>query len=207
MIILCSIIISCDTKTRNPFLKPDHPEAFQRFVKKFKPVDLPYKYKVTQTAGLKLDGLPRLSSWTEDTLFMRSDFMDDVSCYGYLRDTSSFFSMIYIFPSTNYYPVLVSYTKAGRLISHDDLIPNDVSMACGMRGYTLACLIDKDRTVYCADTIVWDYFCDRNGKPVPNSSCTWVDYRKGKMTDEGKILLSKTHHLTNKGKGFEEADR
>ncbi len=77
------------------------------------------------------------------------------------------------------------------------MIANGSSEDCGLKYYSINCIVNKDYSIFCSDTVIWDYFCNENG-PIPNTAETWIYFKKGKVFEDGKISLDKTQKLTSK---------
>lgn len=190
----CILFLCCSNEKKFPVAGFDKSELFQQFLKKFKPVNLPYIFRFTDKEADNIEKLEVLNSKSSDTLFVVSENLDGVYCYGYLSDTSKFYSLIFMFPADSYYPYLITYSKEGNLISQNNLLANGCGLDCGLNRFSENAIVNKDYSIYCADTVVWDYFCDSVG-PIPNSGMTWIDYKKGKVSRTGKITMSKTQRL------------
>lgn len=166
--------------------------SFLIFCKKFKPLHLPYSYRLTDLDSDKISGLKELDFNSNDTLFIKSKDMGKAFCYGLLTDTSHFYALIFLFPGDSYYPVMMTYSKNGELLSEENLIANGCSPDCGLKRYSINCKINKDFTINSSDTSIWEYRCDSLGQPIINTAFTWIDTKVGKVDSGGKIQLSHT---------------
>lgn len=195
-LLLLTLSLSCSNSDKKS--ASTRSDLFIQFLKKFKPVEFPYVFKFTDKIEVKYDNLQKLNSHSNDTLFVKDEYIDEVYCFGYLKDTSKFYSLIYLFPADNYYPVLITYSKKGEIISKESLIAVGCNYDCGLQSFSENSIINRDYSIYCADTVVWEYFCDSIGNPISNTTETWIRYKRGKINKNGKIIMSKTNEIKRK---------
>ena len=124
-------------------------------------------------------------------MFVKSEFIDEIYCYGLLSDTTDFYSLIYFVPADSYYPVLATYDKSGKLISQESLLVSGCGSDCGLVYCSSTGVINKDLSLFCADTVKYNFHCDTLGEPVPSSGMTYSIVKKGKVKRDGKIELGK----------------
>jgi len=200
--ILLTLIFVCScNNTKKQTMQTIQPESstFKTFLQKFKPIDLPFIYRDSYSLTLvDINNLPKLDSNSSDTLFLKSEFPDETYCYGILTDTANFYSLIYLFPADALYPVLVTYTKTGKLIDKTYLSVNGCGSDAGLTYCSSTSIINKDLTVFCADTVKYDFICDSVGKEIPNSSEILIDTKKGRLTKNGKIIMGQIHNSKQK---------
>jgi hypothetical protein len=170
-------------------------ETFRKFRNKFKVIDLPFVYRQADFKdGLDFEKLPTIKKESSDTPFVKSDYPDGVKCYGLLRDTSKYFAFISFFPGDSYFPVLTTFDRNGKFIGHTSLIANGCGGDCGLQYCSMSSIINKDFSIFCADTVKWEYFCDSLAEPIPNSDIIWVDSKKGHLQSDGSIKMRKQTH-------------
>lgn len=163
---------------------------FRRFIKNFKPIELPYFFRVTtkDTFDVDVTKLVKLNSNLADTVFIKSDYYDGVYCYGMLSDTSKFYSLLYFFTGDGYYPVLATYSEEGTLISQTRLIAIGCGSDCGLTYCSMTGAIRKDLSILNVDTVSYDFHCDENGELV-NEGLLLINSQRGKVTEEGRIEM------------------
>ena len=195
VIFLLLFVTACETKTNQTDKSVTRNELFHAFMKKFKPVDLPYVFRLTNKDVDNVDGLERINPMSTDSLFLKTEYMTAAFCFGYLTDTSKYYTLIFKFAADSYYPVLVTYTKDGEIISQDAILANGCGDDCGLYFWSENAIVSKDFSIFCSDTSRWEYFCDSIGEPIPNSAETWIYYTKGQVKSNGKIVISKTKEI------------
>jgi hypothetical protein len=194
------LVYSCNNLTKQSEQTVNQESlAFRVFLTKFKSVDLPFIYRETYSSNsIDIAHLPKLDANSSDTLFMKSEFPDETYCYGMLSDTTNFYSLIFFFPAETHYPVLATYTKTGKLIDKADLLVNGCGSDAGLMYGSSTSVIREDFTVFCADTLKYDFICDSIGEPLPNSSETQIGCRIGKVDRKGKIMIGKIRYYIQK---------
>ncbi|MFC5272149.1 hypothetical protein [Adhaeribacter terreus] len=168
---------------------------FSDFIKKFKPVELPFIYRLSSNDSVRVDfsKLAKLNAHSTDTLFLKAEYLDEIFCYGILPSTSNFYALIYLFPADDFYPVLVTYSKQGEVISQEPLTIKGCTSDCGLTYCSQTGLIDKNFQISSVDTIRYDFNCDDNGNLV-NEGLLMVDSNKGKVNIDGKINMGKVNN-------------
>jgi hypothetical protein len=199
IIVAAALMLSC--KNGNSVQQtPDFLSAtFRQFSKKFKLIELPFVYRNVQfVENIDIENLQPLDIESNDTLFIKTDYWDGIKCYGMLSDTSKFFSLILFFPADSYYPVLATYDKGGKLIDQTKLIVTGYGADCGLEYYSSTGIVNKDLTIFCTDTVKWEYFCDPTGEPVPNSGVNWINTKYGSLTSDGTLKMTDDKHEETK---------
>jgi hypothetical protein len=191
-ILIALILFSCQPDTEDKLDTTDRSATFQAFLKKFKTVELPFIFRYGNFEdSLEFDKMPAIDPNSNDTLYVKENDLNEIKCYGMLKDTSTFFSLIYFYPADNFYPVLVTYDKKGNLIDKVGLIVHGCGGDCGLEYCSETGIINKDLSIHCADTIVWKFSCDSLGEAIPNSDSVWVNSITGKLTHTGKLIMGK----------------
>ena len=142
--------------------------------------------------------MPSFDVKSIDTLFVKTAYSEGIKCFGFLPDTSKFFSLIYFYPADSYYPHLITYDRKGKQIDQTSLIVNGCGGDCGLQYCSETCIINNDLSILCADTVIWEYFCDSLAQPIPNSGIVWINTKKGKLTYNGKLKMTGDKHEEKK---------
>lgn len=164
---------------------------FNDFIGKFPVIHLPFIYSSNRLGNDAIRKMVKLDSKTVDSAFVNSEFIDEIYCYGLLADTTNFYSLICFFPADSFYPVLATYSKSGKLISQEDLLVYGCGSDCGLSYCSSTAIINKDLSLFCADTVKYKFQCDSLGEPLPNSGLTQSIVKQGKVRRDGKIELGK----------------
>jgi hypothetical protein len=151
-------------------------------------VELPYIFRTRYIDEPDFTGLRKTEFNSIDTLFIKARYSGEAYCYGFLSDTTRFFTLIYYFPADNYYPVIANYTKNGILLSKDSLVVRGCGSDCGLMDCSITAVINKDLTIYCTDSVKYDFFCDSLGVPIPNTKTILINERHYKLTKDGMII-------------------
>src|SRR5665213_2960096 len=104
LLILTMFFVACNNVEKSKEeIKPTQENSFQKFVKKFKPLNLPYKYYSVFGEDPDFSKMNPLDTTSIDTLFV-SDIrhQDKIYCDGYLSDTSVFYSFIFYYPAQQF---------------------------------------------------------------------------------------------------------
>lgn len=193
------LLLSCNNTIKKKEISSTTAGTFRLFLKKFKFIDLPFDYRyVDFKEVLDLDKMPTIDVNSSDTLFVKTEYSEGIRCYGILPDTSKYFSLIYFYPADSYYPHLINYDKNGKQIDQTSLIVNGCGEDCGLQYCSETCIIQKDLSITCADTVIWEYFCDSLGEPIPNSGIVWINTKTGQLTSTGKIKMTADQHEEKK---------
>jgi hypothetical protein len=168
------------------------------FIKKFKIIQTPFFYQNAQNEQLQSQSF-ELKNNSIDTLF--HNVPDDAAVYGYgmLADTSKFYSLIYLQSADDLYPVLYTYSKAGKLLSEESLIVRGCGSDCGLKYCSSTAYINKDLSIYMADTLYYEGHCEHGDDFVPGDS-TFIYSKTGSIGKSGKIQMSKELEQRTGGK-------
>ena len=191
-------LLSCNSLKTEKETSTTPSDTFRLFLKKFKIIELPFVYRNVDFKGnFDLDKMQSIDAKSNDTLFVKTDYSEGIKCFGILPDTSNFFSLIYFYPADSYYPQLITYDKKGKQIDQTPLIVNGCGSGCGLQYCSETGIINKDLSIFCADTLVWEYFCDSLSEPIPNSDIIWINSKTGKLTNNGKLKMTDEKHEEN----------
>ena len=186
------LFLSCAEGNKTGNSAQSKANLFKLFLQKFETTQLPYQFRLTDVEPDKIDHLKSVDFNSIDSLFLPSKDIGKAFCKGILADTSHFYALIFLYPGDSYYPVLITYSKNGEIISEENLLANGCSPDCGLKRYSINCKINPNFTIMSSDTSIWEYRCDSLGQPILNSAFTWIDTKVGKVDSEGKIQLSQT---------------
>jgi len=199
LILTALFLFSCNNTTTEKQTSNAPSDTFRQFLRKFKIIDLPFVYRyVDFKENFDLDKMPSIDIKSIDTLFIKKGYPEGIKFYSILPDTSKFFSLIYFYPADSYYPILVTYDKKGKQIDETALIVNGCGGDCGLQYCSSTGIINNDLSIFCADTLVWEYFCDSLSQPIPNSDIVWIDSKTGKLTNNGKLKMTNDKHEEKK---------
>jgi hypothetical protein len=162
----------------------------REFIKKFRIIQTPFYY-LGGYAGINYEKeLFELKKNSIDTLF--HNVPDDAPVYGYamLADTSKFYPLIFFHAADELYPVLYTYSKSGQLLSEESLIVRGCGSDCGLKYCSSSARIDKNLSIYLADTAYYEGMCDSAGNYSPNSDSTFIYSKTGSIDKTGKIKMS-----------------
>jgi len=188
-------LFSCHNKVAEKKTYNAQPDTFRQFLKKFTIIDLPFIFRyVDYIENFDLDKMVGIDPKSNDTLYIKADYLDGIKCFGILPDTSKFFSLIFFYPADNYYPMLATYNKYGILLDQTNLIVNGCGGDCGITYCSETGIVNKDLTIYCADSINYEYQCDSLGQPIPNSDIVLINSKIGTLTENGNLNLTDDKH-------------
>lgn len=187
------MFFSCkNSNVENQQLYQSNNTTFRHYLKKFKPVELPFTYTDNYAGkSVDMDQLFSLDNKSNDTLFLKSDYLEEIKCLGMLPDTSEFFALIYLYPAEDYYPQIVTYDKKGTIIDEASLLAVGCGSDCGLSSCSQIAMINKNLSIFCADTLIWEHMCDSLGQVIPNSSQIWINTKSGQISNKGKLMLEK----------------
>lgn len=195
-ILLTLVLFSCKTDNTENLNTTDQSAGFRIFLTKFKPIELPFVFRYGNFEdSLDFEKMPVVNPNSNDTLYVKEKDRNEIKCYGMLKDTSDFFSLIYFYPADSFYPVLVTYDKKGNQIDKVSLIVNGCGGDCGLEYCSETGIIYEDRSILCADTVIWKFSCDSLGEPIPDSDSVWVNSKAGRIKDNGKLIMKKEQTL------------
>ena len=195
-ILITLILFSCKTDNAENLNTSDQSAGFRIFLTKFKTIELPFVFRYGNFEdGLDFEKMSVVDPNSNDTLFVKEMDRNEIKCYGMLKDTSKFFSLIYFYPADSFYPVLVTYDKKGNQIDKVSLIVHGCGGDCGLEYCSETGIINNDLSILCADTVVWKFSCDSLGEPIPDSDSIWVNSKAGRIKDNGKLIMKKEQLL------------
>jgi len=168
------------------------------YIKKFTLVDLPFYFKGWNGNNIDDNKLFPIDKHSIDTLFFKGENEDIIFRYGLLADTTNYYSLIYFGKAEEKYPILVTYSKSGQLISKETLVVNGCGPDCGLTYCSYSALIRKDFSIYLADTAKYEGICDSLGNYLPNSDSTFVNSKIGLVDKNGFIKLDKEKRQATK---------
>gem|GEM_PF-1653056 len=181
----------------------------RNFIKKFQTIQLPFYFKGWNGNNIDKSKLFALDFKTTDSLFFSKQGIQkeiDVTIYGYglLADTTNFYSLIYFEQGEEIYPIICTYSKQGQLISNQSLLVYGCGSDCGLSYCSYAAKINKDYSIYFADTLKYDYDCDSLGNPIPNTDSTFIHSRIGKIDKSGRVNVGEIVNTTKKNSSQQE---
>lgn len=161
------------------------------YIKKFTLVDLPFFFKGWNGNNIDHNKLFPIDKNSIDTLFFKGENDDIIFRYGLLSDTTNYYSLLYFGQAEEVYPILVTYSKSGQLISKETLVVNGCGPDCGLTYCSYSALIRKDHSIYLADTAKYEGICDSLGNYLPNSDSIFINSKIGLIDKNGFIKLEK----------------
>ena len=182
-------------------LQPQQPELpIREFIKKFKLIQPPFYYLGGNVADTYKSRLFELKQNSNDTLFYSTNTYD-LPAYGFgmLADTSNFYSLIIVHTAENNYPVLYTYSKSGKLLGREPLLVRGCGSDCGLNYCSSAAYIDKNLSIYIADTSRYEGMCDSAGNYTTGDS-TFIFSRTGSINKNGTIKMNEEQEQRIGGK-------
>lgn len=165
-------------------------QLFNVFLKKFKKIDFPYIYRYPGSEEYGREKF-KLNQNSSDTLFIKTEYFDESYFYGYLSDTSNFFSLIYFLPAESLYPVLATYTKNGDLLNQESLIVYGCGSDCGLKYCSQTVTIRNDFMIEMVDSSKYEGECDEEGNYNPKGHKLYIHSKRGRIKKNGEIEMSK----------------
>ncbi len=163
------------------------------FIKKFQILSFPVSIRSTlkiSSTKLYSDKSNEVNRKSYDTLFVEDIGYNTCDlCYGILPDTSRFYSLILFFHADDLVPILMTFTKDGKKISETSLIVNGCGSDCGLDYCSSTGLIEKDLSIYCADSINYAP-CNENNEKDESKREHYINYKQGRINPDGTIQLS-----------------
>ncbi len=181
-IVFIILLAACNTSNTTSIKRP-----INNYIKKFKIIQLPFYFNAS---NIDTSNLFLIDKYNNDTLFYKTLNENIVYGCGLLADTSNYYSLLYLGQSENLYPILVTYTKYGDLISQTNLLVRGCGSDCGLSYCSYSAKISKDLNIYIADTLKYEAICDKLGKFLPNSDSTFIYSKTGKIDNNGMIIMS-----------------
>jgi len=133
--------------------------AFNAFRNKFKPINIPTSLLLNDTTILK-DSQP-LDPSSSDTLFIQPN--GNFRTFGYLKDTATFYSFIYVIIGDGFYFRIVTFDKGfnkiddALLVNPDGCVPGTLCLKCNT-----VITINDDSTIETVDSLAY-LNCDSSG--------------------------------------------
>jgi hypothetical protein len=188
------VLYSCGNEPRSPgvsaVVQNEQPTLpISDYIKKFKIIQQPFYYLGWAQNERYLKQSFVLKHNSIDTMFYNLPADLPVYGYGMLADTSSFYSLIYFETADDNYPVLVTYSKSGQQLSKEGLIVHGCGSDCGLKYCSYTAQIDKNFSIYMADTVHYEGMCDSADKYTPVDS-TFIYSKTGAVDKSGIIKLS-----------------
>lgn len=176
--------IGSDNQPQEPAL------PIREFIKKFKLIQPPFNYLGGNVENYYAKQLFELKRNSNDTMFYNTDTYD-LPAYGFgmLADTSNFYSLILVHTAENNYPVLYTYSKSGKLLGREALIVRGCGSDCGLKYCSSTADIDKDLSIYIADTSRYEGMCDSAGNYIVGDS-TFIYSKTGSINKSGIITMN-----------------
>lgn len=192
--VLLFILFSCQnnpkTSASDPVTHNKTPSfPIHDFIKKFRILQPPVYYLGWMENERYLKQSFVLQKNSIDTLF--HSLSDDLPVYGYgmLADTSAFYSLIYFETAEDHYPVLVTYSKSGQQLCEQALVVRGCGSDCGLKYCSYTAHIDKNASIYIADTVRYEGSCDSAGNYTAGDS-TFIFSKTGHIDKKGTIKMS-----------------
>jgi hypothetical protein len=191
---LMLVLFSCGNEPKPvndaAVIKDEQPSLpIREFIKKFKLIQPPFYYLGGNVEDHYKKQLFELKQNSIDTLFYTERYDVPVYGFGMLADTSNFYSLILVHTAENNYPVLYTWSKSGKLLSQQPLLVRGCGSDCGLKYCSSAAHIDKDLSIYIADTSRYEGMCDSAGNYIVGDS-TFIFSRTGSIDKNGKIKMS-----------------
>ncbi|MFI5141445.1 MAG: hypothetical protein ACHQII_03720 [Bacteroidia bacterium] len=143
--------------------------------------------------------MKKLDAASVDTLFVSSIKQQDaIYCAGYLSDTSKFYSFIIYYPTVTFTPVITTYSKDGKMISEESLIVRGCDGGDDLSYCSSTGIVNKDFTIFCADTMFSKGGIDESGKSLPPSDSIFIDFKRGVINPNGTIIMEKEQRISIK---------
>lgn len=191
---LLIVFISCGNEPKKADIgsdnQPQEPALpIREFIKKFKLIQPPFYYLGGNVEDHYKKQLFELKQNSTDTLFYAERYDVPVYGFGMLADTSNFYSLILVHTAENNYPVLYTWSKSGKLLSQQPLLVRGCGSDCGLNYCSSAARIDKDLSIYIADTSRYEGQCDSAGNYIAGDS-TFIFSRTGSIDKNGKVKMN-----------------
>ena len=191
---LLLVLLSCGNEPKKAGIgsdnQPQEPALpIREFIKKFKLIQPPFYYLGGNVEDRYKKQLFELKQNSIDTLFYTERIDVPVYGFGMLADTSNFYSLILVHTAENNYPVLYTWSKKGELLSQQPLLVRGCGSDCGLNYCSSAARIDKDLSIYIADTSHYEGMCDSAGNYTTGDS-TFIFSRTGSIDKNGKVKMN-----------------
>jgi hypothetical protein len=162
--------------------------TFHDFLKKFKPVKLPFHWGPHSDAE-RHDNI--------DPSFYKFVQTETALYYVMLEDTSKFYSLITLGIGDDFVPILTTYNKSGTIIDSKTI----VGPGCGPNPcilcYPSYSVIEKDLSIHAVDSILF-ISCDQNDKEIPGNDTLIRHLIDGKLNPDGTIEMGPMRKVKEK---------
>jgi hypothetical protein len=194
LLLLLLVLFSCGNEPKKADIgsdnQPQEPTLpIREFIKKFKLIQPPFYYLGGNVEDRYKKQLFELKQNSIDTLFYTERIDVPVYGFGMLADTSNFYSLILVHTAENNYPVLYTWSKSGKLVNQQPLLVRGCGSDCGLNYCSSAARIDKNFSIYIADTSRYEGMCDSAGNYIPGDS-TFIFSRTGSIDKNGKVKMN-----------------
>lgn len=203
--VLLLVLFSCGNEPKKADIgsdnQPQQPALpIREFIKKFKLIQLPFYYLGGNVGDTGKSHLFELKQNSNDTLFYNTHTYD-LPAYGLgmLADTSDFYPLIIVHTAENFYPVLYTLSKSGKLLGKEPLLVRGCGSDCGLRYCSSAAHIDKNLSIYIADTSRYEGMCDSAGNYIEGDS-TFIFSKTGSINKSGIIKMNEEQEQRIGGK-------
>lgn len=155
-------------------------DEFTLYLDNFKKRELPISIKgcLITSDGLKEFDGKEFSKYNSENSY----------AYRQIPTNGTYIATITLGLADCFLPVLTTYKPNGEIIDKKTIAIGGCGSDCGFTCEEYM-RIDKDYSIYTSDTIS-TYVCDSLGNETPGTYEYYVAYRRGKLTTEGKIILS-----------------
>jgi len=155
ILVLFATFFSCST----PMLTNEKRSPFNTFKSKFKPLDLPLKIDLDDKTLLK--GSQIIDPNSTDTLFIKPN--GNFLAYGYLKDTTEFFPLIYVVIGDGLYFRIATFDKEFNkiadtsILNSEGCVPGTLCLVCNT-----TIQINENKTIRTLDSMTY-LNCDSLG--------------------------------------------
>lgn len=163
-------------------------ELFLKYISKFKKIDLPFFFRGWDKPTLYVNELTLLNKNSVDTIFYPIEYRQNVILvYGKISQPSKFTTIIYFIQTEDIFPLIVTYSKSGKIIDSKRLIIKGCGSDCGLKYCCYTTTIDKDLNILLADTMLYNQKCF--DEYMTDSTLNYYYSKKGKISKDGKISI------------------
>lgn len=155
-------------------------DEFTMYLDNFEKAELPITMKgcLMNSDGLKEFDGKKFSKYNSDNSY----------AYRQISTNGTYIATITLGLADCILPVLTTYKPTGEIIDKKTIAIGRCGFDCGFSCEEYMS-IDKNYSIYTSDTIS-TYVCDSLGNETPGTYEYYVAYRSGKLTKDGKIILS-----------------
>ncbi len=163
-------------------------QHFLKYISKFKKIDLPFFFRGWTNSTLQENDLFELSKTSKDKIFYPNEFTKDVVLgYGKISQNSKFTTIIYFIQTEDVFPLIVTYSRFGKIIDSKRVIIKGCGSDCGQKYCCYTTTIDKDLNILLADTLLYNQKCF--DEYMTDSTLNYYYSKKGKISKDGKIIF------------------